>query len=57
MSGVQVGIGLPSSGEDATPEAIAQVAHDAEAAALGSVWTYERLFPTVPMPWGARADP
>jgi probable F420-dependent oxidoreductase len=58
MSGVQVGIGLPSSGEDATPEAIARVAHDAEAAGLGSVWTYERLFrPTVPIPLGGEGGP
>ena len=58
MIGVQVGIGLPSSGQDATPEAIAQVAQDAEAAGLGSVWTYERLFrPTVPIPLGGEGGP
>jgi probable F420-dependent oxidoreductase len=57
MSGAQIGIMLPS-GRQATPETIVQVALDAEAAGLGSVWTYERLFrPTAPIAMGGEGGP
>jgi hypothetical protein len=53
VSGVRLGVSLPTSGKDATPEAIVQVAEEAERAGLGSVWTYERLLrPTVPIALG-----
>jgi probable F420-dependent oxidoreductase len=58
MSGVQLGVGLPTGGEHATPEAIVQVAEEAERAGLGSVWTYERLLrPTVPIAMGGEGGP
>jgi probable F420-dependent oxidoreductase len=58
MSGVRLGVSLPTTGEDATPEAIVQVAEDAERAGLGSVWTYERLLrPTVPIAMGGEGGP
>jgi probable F420-dependent oxidoreductase len=58
MSGVQLGVGLPTGGEHATPAAIVQVAEEAERAGLGSVWTYERLLrPTVPIAMGGEGGP
>jgi probable F420-dependent oxidoreductase len=58
MSGVRVGVSLPTTGADATPEAIVQVAEEAERAGLGSVWTYERLLrPTVPIAMGGPGGP
>src|SRR2546430_17119496 len=58
MSGVQLGVGLPTGGEHATPEAIVEVAEEAERAGLGSVWTYERLLrPTVPIAMGGEGGP
>ncbi|MEV0387580.1 TIGR03619 family F420-dependent LLM class oxidoreductase [Nonomuraea sp. NPDC050643] len=40
---MDLGIGLPTSGRHASPEAIMRVAQAAERAGLGAVWTYERL--------------
>ncbi|MEV0617814.1 TIGR03619 family F420-dependent LLM class oxidoreductase [Nonomuraea sp. NPDC050404] len=40
---MDLGIGLPVTGPQATPERIAEVARSAERAGLGAVWTYERL--------------
>jgi probable F420-dependent oxidoreductase len=58
MSQVQLGIALPTSGGQATPESIVQVAQDAERAGLGSVWTFERLLrPTVPIALGGEGGP
>ncbi|KAB8188959.1 TIGR03619 family F420-dependent LLM class oxidoreductase [Nonomuraea phyllanthi] len=58
MSGVRLGVMLPTGGEHATPEAIVQVAQEAERAGLGSVWTYERLLrPTVPIAMGGEGGP
>jgi probable F420-dependent oxidoreductase len=58
MSGVQLGVSLPAIGEHATPEAIIQVAEEAEHAGLGSVWTSERLLrPMVPIAMGGSGGP
>src|SRR5919112_5105744 len=58
MSGVRLGVGLPTSGTDAAPEAIAEVAVEAERAGLASLWTFERLFrPTVPVALGGPGGP
>jgi probable F420-dependent oxidoreductase len=39
---VELGVALPSSGANASPEAIAKVAQGAERIGLGTVWTFER---------------
>src|SRR5919108_4017461 len=58
MSKVELGVNLPIAGEHATPQTIVQVAQDAEAAGLGSVWTFERLLrPTVPIAMGGQGGP
>ncbi|XVQ11501.1 TIGR03619 family F420-dependent LLM class oxidoreductase [Spirillospora sp. CA-255316] len=58
MSRVELGVNLPIAGEHATPEAIVRVAEEAEAAGLGSVWTFERLLrPTVPIAMGGEGGP
>ncbi|WP_165978269.1 TIGR03619 family F420-dependent LLM class oxidoreductase [Actinomadura darangshiensis] len=58
MSRVELGIGLPTSGRYASPEAIAQVAEGAERIGLGSVWTFDRLLrPTVPIAMGGPGGP
>ncbi|MEU8800136.1 TIGR03619 family F420-dependent LLM class oxidoreductase [Spirillospora sp. NPDC048819] len=58
MSGVELGIGLPTSGLHASPEAIAQTAEEAERIGLGSVWAFERLLrPTVPIAMGGKGGP
>jgi probable F420-dependent oxidoreductase len=50
---MELGIGLPTSGTHASPEAIVRVAQAAERAGLGSLWTFERLMrPTRPLPVG-----
>ena len=50
---MDLGIGLPTSGRSASPEAIAHVAQGAERIGLASVWTFERLLrPTRPIPMG-----
>ncbi|TMR92009.1 TIGR03619 family F420-dependent LLM class oxidoreductase [Nonomuraea basaltis] len=40
---MDLGIGLPTSGRQADPEAIVRVAQAAERAGLGAVWAFERL--------------
>ncbi|MEV0237249.1 TIGR03619 family F420-dependent LLM class oxidoreductase [Nonomuraea sp. NPDC050786] len=40
---MDLGIGLPTSGRNADPEAISRVAQAAERAGLGAVWAFERL--------------
>lgn len=58
MSRVELGIGLPTSGQHASPETIAQVAEGAERIGLGSVWTFDRLLrPTVPIAMGGPGGP
>ncbi|WP_433462872.1 TIGR03619 family F420-dependent LLM class oxidoreductase [Spirillospora sp. CA-128828] len=58
MSRVELGIGLPTSGRNASPETIAQVAEGAERIGLGSVWTFDRLLrPTVPIAMGGAGGP
>ncbi|NUO97980.1 MAG: TIGR03619 family F420-dependent LLM class oxidoreductase [Nonomuraea sp.] len=50
---MDLGIGLPCSGRQASPEAIVRVAQAAERAGLGSLWTFERLLrPSRPTPVG-----
>ena len=58
MSTVQVGVHLPVAGRGASPEAIAEVAAEAERVGLDSVWTWERLMrPTVPIAMGGPGGP
>ncbi|CAM3530107.1 TIGR03619 family F420-dependent LLM class oxidoreductase [Isoptericola cucumis] len=58
MSGVQLGVSLPTSGPQASPELMLRVAQDAERAGLGSVWTNERLLrPTRPIAMGGPGGP
>lgn len=58
MSRVELGIGLPTSGRNVSPETIAQVAEGAERIGLGSVWTFDRLLrPTVPIAMGGPGGP
>ncbi|WP_117213018.1 TIGR03619 family F420-dependent LLM class oxidoreductase [Allorhizocola rhizosphaerae] len=40
---MELGVGLPTSGELATPENIARVAQEAERLGYAALWTYERL--------------
>jgi len=40
---MELGVALPTSGPDASPEAIGRVAEGAERIGLAAVWTYERL--------------
>src|SRR6187397_2447817 len=39
----RIGVGLPTAGPDATPEAIVTVAQTAERLGFASVWSFERL--------------
>jgi probable F420-dependent oxidoreductase len=58
MTSVKLGIHLPLSGNDASPQAIAQVAEEAERIGLDSVWAWERLMrPTVPIAMGGPGGP
>lgn len=58
MGSTQLGISLPTSGSQATPESIVQVAQEAERAGLCSVWTFERLLrPTAPIALGGEGGP
>ena len=58
MTSIQLGIHLPIAGPGASPDAIAQVAEEAERAGLDSVWAWERLMrPTVPIPMGGPGGP
>ena len=48
-----LGVALPMSGTQASPETISQVAEGAERIGLAAVWTFERLLrPTAPIPLG-----
>jgi len=40
---MKLGLALPTSGSEASPEAITDVAQGAERIGLASVWTFERL--------------
>ncbi len=55
---MKIGVHLPVAGRGASPEAIAQVAVEAERIGLDSVWSWERLMrPTVPIPMGGAGGP
>jgi probable F420-dependent oxidoreductase len=43
LVGMELGVGLPTSGRLATPEHIARVAREAERLGYATLWTYERL--------------
>ena len=58
MTSVKLGVHLPVSGRSASPEAIAEVAEQAEQLGLDSVWAWERLMrPTVPIAMGGPGGP
>src|SRR5919202_2894232 len=62
MTAIKIGVHLPVAGRGASPEAIAQVAQEAERVGLDSVWSWDRhLRPTVPIamvgPGGPVMDP
>jgi probable F420-dependent oxidoreductase len=58
MTSVRIGVHLPVAGQAASPEAIAQVAEQAERIGLDSVWSWERLMrPTVPIAMGGAGGP
>ena len=58
MTSIQLGVHLPVAGPGASPEAIAQVAQEAERIGLDSVWSWERLMrPTVPIAMGGPGGP
>jgi probable F420-dependent oxidoreductase len=55
---IKLGVHLPVAGRVASPEAIAQVAEEAERIGLDSVWSWERLMrPTVPIALGGPGGP
>src|SRR5437879_5386100 len=43
MHRVEYGLALPTSGPEASPDAILQAAQEAERIGLATVWTFERL--------------
>jgi probable F420-dependent oxidoreductase len=50
---MDLGLALPTSGANASPEAILRVAEEAERIGLATVWTFERLLrPTQPVTFG-----
>ncbi len=58
MTSVKLGVHLPVAGKAASPQAIAQVAEEAERIGLDSVWVWERLMrPTEPIPMGGPGGP
>ena len=58
MTSIKLGVHLPVAGQGASPEAIAQVAEEAERLELDSVWSWERLMrPTVPIAMGGPGGP
>ncbi|HEY7988727.1 MAG TPA: TIGR03619 family F420-dependent LLM class oxidoreductase [Lapillicoccus sp.] len=58
MTSIKLGVHLPVAGRGASPEAIAQVAEEAERLELDSVWAWERLMrPTVPIAMGGPGGP
>lgn len=55
---MELGVGLPTCGSVASPEAIGRVAEQAERIGLATVWTFERLLrPTEPIPLGGAGGP
>jgi len=55
---IKLGVHLPVAGRGTSPEAIAQVAEEAERIGLDSVWSWERLMrPTVPIALGGPGGP
>jgi len=58
MTTTKIGVHLPAAGQGASPDAIAEVAKEAERIGLDSVWTWERLLrPTVPIAMGGPGGP
>src|SRR4051794_41980501 len=58
MTAIKIGVHLPMAGAEASPEAIAHVAQEAERVGLDSVWSWERLLrPTVPIAMGGPGGP
>ena len=58
MSAIKLGVHLPVAGSSASPQAIAEVAAEAERTGLDSVWSWERLMrPTVPIAMGGPGGP
>lgn len=58
MTTIDLGIHLPVTGQNATPEHISEVAERAERIGLASVWTYERLMrPAEPFMFGVGPMP
>lgn len=58
MTTIKLGVHLPLSGTEASPDAITAVAREAERQGLDSVWAWERqLRPTVPIPMGGPGGP
>jgi probable F420-dependent oxidoreductase len=58
MTAIEIGVHLPMAGPEASPEAIAGVAHEAERIGLDSVWSFDRqLRPTVPIAMGGPGGP
>lgn len=55
---MELGIGLPQAGKIASPQAIVQIAQEAERLEYDSVWTYEHLLrPTRPIPGVLGGEP
>ena len=58
MTAIKIGVHLPVAGRGASPEAIAQLAQEAERVGLDSVWSFDRyLRPTVPIAMGGPGGP
>jgi probable F420-dependent oxidoreductase len=58
MTAIKIGVHLPVAGREASPEAIAQLAQEAERIGLDSVWSWDRhLRPTVPIAMGGAGGP
>jgi probable F420-dependent oxidoreductase len=58
MPAIKIGVHLPMAGPEASPEAIARVAQEAERVGLDSVWSFDRqLRPTVPIAMGGPGGP
>src|ERR687884_854971 len=58
MTAIKIGVHLPVAGREASPEAIARVAQEADRIGLDSVWSFDRqLRPTVPIAMGGPGGP
>src|ERR671933_1349827 len=58
MTAIEIGVHLPMAGRAASPEAISQVAQEAERVGLDSVWSFDRqLRPSVPIAMGGPGGP